>query len=393
MRIMITGARAPVALELTRALGRAGHTVFAADSLTPTLAGSSRFAAGAVLLPPARHAPRRFADAVAAAAAWHGLDLIVPTCEEVFYLGMAHARIDAAARLLCPPLPVLARLHDKGVFQREAAAAGLRTPRTVVVHSRDELAAVLPAFPRFVLKPAFSRFATALITNCGPHAAARSPADADPTPARPWLVQEFVAGAAECSYSIIHAGHVTAHCAYATPARVGQGSGTAFVSVDGAESLAIARRVAGPGFTGQLALDFIRAPGGALYLLECNPRATSGAHLIAPRRLVGALLDPQQPTWVEPAGRRGQLALLALPRLLGRALRTPLAREGWAELAAFARSGDIVARPGDLRPALAQLAQVRHFAALSRRKGIGLLAATTDDLEWNGDADLFPPEP
>jgi predicted ATP-grasp superfamily ATP-dependent carboligase len=388
MRILITGARAPVALELVRALGLAGHTVYAADSVAPTLAGASRYAAGRLVLPPPRYAPAAFVAALSAAVTRLAIELLIPTCEEIFYVAQGHAELSARARLLCEPLAELARWHHKGDFQRRAAALGLATPRTALVSSREDLLAQLPAFPRYILKPAYSRFATRVITNCGPYAARRPLAACAPTPAQPWLLQEFIEGAAVCSYSIVHGGHVTAHCAYVTPQTAGQGAGTAFVAVDRAATLAAASALAAAGFSGQLSLDFIRAPSGEHYLLECNPRATSGAHLIRRDRLVGALIDPQQATWVEPSGRQRQLSALALPAAAAWALGQPWRREGWRELIAAARAADVILADSDPLPALAQLALALRFVALSRRRGIGLIEATTDDIEWNGDADL-----
>lgn len=383
MRIMITGARAPVALELTRALGAAGHVVYAADSLAPTLAGSSRFATGRVLLPPPRYGPVAFVAALGAAVARLGVELVIPTCEEVFYVAMAHRA--TGARLFCEPLDELAQWHHKAAFQRRAAALGLTTPRTALACSRGELLALLPAFPRYLLKPAYSRFATEVISNCGPYAGQRPLDGCRPTPARPWLVQEYVAGEAVCSYSVLHGGRVTGHCAYATPHTAGQGAGTAFVSVAGQPSLEVARALGvATGYTGQLSLDFIKAPSGGLCLLECNPRATSGAHLIERDRLVGALLDPGQATWVEPAGRRRQVTAATLPLVAARAMRQGSGRA----LADAVRAPDVILADGDPLPALAQLVQAARFLAISRRRGISLLAATTDDIEWNGHADL-----
>jgi predicted ATP-grasp superfamily ATP-dependent carboligase len=393
MRILISGARAPVALELVRALGRAGHTVYAADSMAGTLAGSSRHAAGAVLLPPPRRAPDAFGAALLAAVEAHRIELVIPTCEEVFYVAMAHAALAARCRVFCEPLDKLARWHHKGDFERRAAGLGLLTPRTALLRSGADLRAALPSFPRYLLKPAYSRFATRIITNCGPHAGARPLGTCRPTPAQPWLLQEYIDGAGLCSYSTLHAGHVTAHCAYTTPVVVGQGSGAAFCAVEGAATLEVARALGGAGYSGQLSLDFIRAPSGRLYLLECNPRATSGAHLIRADRLVGGLLDPAQPTWVEPAGRRRQLSAAVLPLLASRALRRPLDGRGWRDLAAAAGTRDAIMRAADPLPALAQLAQSLRFWAISRRERIGLLAATTADIEWNGDAALHQPEP
>jgi predicted ATP-grasp superfamily ATP-dependent carboligase len=389
MRILLTGARAPVALELTRALGSAGHMVLAADSLPITLAGASRFAAGRVRLPPPRYQPAAFVAAVIAAIEQFGVELILPTCEELFYLAAAHRELSTRCRLFCPRLPLLAALHDKGAFQRRAAALGLRTPRTAVVRSRDELQAALPDFPRYLLKPAFSRFAARVITNCGPFAGRRRLDDCRPTLDDPWLVQEFVAGEAICSYSLLHNGRVTAHCAYSTPFTAGQGSGTAFVSIDPHPTYAIAQTLGADGFTGQLALDFLRTAAGELILLECNPRAVSGAHLIRPDKLLGAILDPAQPTWLEPAGTRRQLALAVLPVAVARAITRPWRRAAWHSLGAAAQTPDVLLHPDDPLPALAQLPQVALLLARAAARGIGPLAATTDDIEWNGDADLL----
>jgi len=171
----------------------------------------------------------------------------------------------------------------------------------------------------------------------------------------------------------LHGGHVTAHCAYITPHKVNHGSGVQFESINGAETLAIARRLgAAMGYTGQLSLDFIRGEAG-LYVLECNPRATSGVHLIDSHALIGGLTDPDQPTWVEPAGRRRQLTLALL------------ASEP-AQLRDITRVRDVIFERADPLPALAQLRAALTFAAISRRKRIGLVAAMTDDIEWNGEA-------
>jgi hypothetical protein len=376
MRILITGARAPVALDLARALGGAGHEVVAADTMRATLAGASRYVARRLVLPPPRHQPHAFAAALLRAVERQRIDLLVPTCEEVFYVAWLHEALASRARVFCEPLGALREWHSKAALGQRAAALGLHTPRTVVVGDDAALRAALPAFPSFLLKPAFSRFATHIITNRGPRAGRLPLGACRPTPQQPWLLQEYVEGEALCSYSLLHGGHVTAHCAYATPYTAGGGAGTAFASVEGGPTLEVVRTLASGGFTGQLSLDFIRDAAGRLVLLECNPRATSGLHLLPPALLAGALLDPRHPTWVQPAGARRELALAALPAALRRegprALRGALAR-------------DVIFRRDDPLPALAQVAPLLRFGAVSLRKRIGLLEATTDDIEWNGE--------
>ncbi|HEX2203416.1 MAG TPA: hypothetical protein VHG91_08975 [Longimicrobium sp.] len=380
MKILVTGSRAPVALEMVRAFARGGHTVYAADTMRWTMASHSRHLARHVQVPPPRFDREGFAAALERVVVDEGIDVVVPTSEEVFHVARAYDRLAARTRVFTMPLPVLAELHHKGRFQALAASLGVRTPRTTVVSSADELRAALPDFPAYLLKPAFSRFATRIVTNRGPLAGKAGLGEVRPTADEPWLVQDFVEGELVCTYSTLHEGRVTAHCAYETPFKVDGGSGVRFVSVGGAPSLGGVSRIgAALGYTGQLSFDFIRT-GDGLVVLECNPRATSGAHLLDAEKLAGGILDPHQPTWTEPPGRHGQL----WAPLLASAKGTPRGRRG-ALARALATGGDVVMRPGDPLPALAQLRLALHFARVARRHGLSLTAATTHDIEWNGE--------
>ncbi len=379
MNILITSSRAPVALELIRVFGRAGHRVYATDTMRWTVGSHSRYLAQHIVTPPPRYDSAGFAAALLQIIERAEIDWLIPTSEEVFFVARHYQQLAARTRVFTAPLDLLDALHHKHRFQQRCAALGIHTPRTVLVRDHAELQAALPCFPAYLLKPAYSRFATQIITNCGPRAGQLALASCQPTPAQPWLIQQYIDGNSICSYSTLHGGHVTAHCAYITPRKVNHGSGVQFESIDGTETLAIVRRLGTAlGYTGQLSLDFILGED-QLYLLECNPRATSGVHLISSHALLGGLTDSRQPTWVEPAGRRGQLALA----LLASGFAQP---RGWpALLRDVARVRDVIFERADPLPALAQLRATLAFAAISRRKRIGLVAAMTNDIEWNGE--------
>jgi glutathione synthase/RimK-type ligase-like ATP-grasp enzyme len=380
LRLLVTGSRAPVALELIRAFARAGHTVFAADTVRWTMGSHSRYLSRHFHIPPPRFQPEAFVGALARIADEERIDRIVPTCEEVFHLARGLRRLPGRTRVFTSPLAVLEELHHKGRFQRLAASLGIRTPRTAIVASVDELRATLAGFDGWLLKPAYSRFASRIATNRGPLAGRTPLVDVRPAEREPWLVQEFVDGPLLCSYSTLHRGRVTAHCAYETPFKVNHGSGVQFVSVDGDASRHAAARIgAARGYTGQLSLDFVQADGG-LVLLECNPRATSGAHLIDPMRLVAGIVDPAAAAWTEPPGRARHLAI----PLLASAAAQP---RRWGALArALARGDDVVMDARDPLPALVQLRLGLRLAWLARRLGTGMAEASTHDIEWNGDA-------
>lgn len=365
-----------MALELIRVLARAGHTVYACDSFAPTLASGSRHLSGHFVLPPPRQQTYAYGAALLDLVAKRRIDWLIPTCEEVFYVGRFHAALAERTRVLAAPLEELATWHDKGAFQQRAAALGLTTPQTTVVRDRTELLTALARTPDYLLKPAWSRFATRIITNRGPRPNPAAVAACQPTPAAPWLVQEFIDGEAVCSYSILHGGRVTGHCAYRTPHRVGGGAGCSFLSTDGAATLAIVQRLTeATGITGQLSFDFLRDASGRHWLLECNPRATSAVHVMQPARLADALVSPPAgPPWLEPPGRYSQLLLVVLGQTPWALAHNPPL--DWLR--------DVVLDPNDPLPALWQIPQVLRFLGLAWRERIDPLAATTHDIEWNG---------
>jgi hypothetical protein len=378
MNVLITSSRAPVALELIRAFGRAGHRVYATDTLPLTLGSASRYLAGHMRTPPPRQEPAAFQHVLIDIIKQYQIDLLLPTCEEVFAIGAAYADLAAWTRVYTVPLGLLDRLHHKGRFQALAAGLDLRTPRTVVVRSQVELQSALADFPHYLLKPAYSRFAGRIISNCGPWAGQSRPADCRPSPQQPWLVQEYIDGELICSYSLLQRGRLNAHCAYRAPYKAGYGSGIYFRSIAEPASRAAAAAIAGAlAYSGQLSLDFIRSQN-VLYLIECNPRTTSAVHLMDGAALAAAMCDPDYQAPPVPAGRNRQLFPLTLAGALRRSAdRRSLLRD-------MPRAHDVIFAADDPAPALAQFAMTAMFAAQALRRGITITEATTHDIEWNG---------
>ena len=381
--VIVTGGRAPAALDAVRAFGRAGWRVVVAESEAKPLAAASHACTRSVRVPPPRQRPRAFVRALARLARETDAEIVLPTCEEVFTV--AWGRDAIGARVLAPPLGVLRRLHDKAAFADLACSLGLDAPETIRALSPDALANAVGAIRRrhgrAVAKPAFSRFGADVTLDARPNGARRC----DVSPARPWLAQAFVPGRALCSYAIVHDGRVTAHAAYRTPFTAGAGAGVAFEPVASPAALAFARRIAeATGATGQLAFDFQERADGSLAAVECNPRATSGLHLFGPSDdLVGAVLGTADGV-VEPSAD-GPVAL-----------RLALALTGWrwGRTAAWRRwlrtARDPVATPDDPAPGRRQIASTARLLARAARLGVSPLAASTWDIEWDG-RDLGPP--
>src|SRR2546423_497629 len=128
--VLVTGARAPVALHLARLLNGSGLRVILADSPARPIAASSAACALYHRLPPPRFAPDAYAEAVEALVRAEGVQLVIPTCEEVFYLGRIWRDRSLSARLFAPDMELLARVHDKHAFIRLAESLGLDVPET-----------------------------------------------------------------------------------------------------------------------------------------------------------------------------------------------------------------------------------------------------------------------
>lgn len=429
LRILLTGGRAPVALELARLLHRAGHRIYVAESAPHHLCRRSVAVERSFHAPPPRQQPQDYLAALEMMIGQWDIDLLIPLCEEIFVIAGGAERLKRRCRVLVSPLEPLHEWHHKYRFVQRAASLGLPVPATVLLNGREawqetmSLAAVDGR--SVVLKPAYSRFASRVImpaaAGAGP---SRGPAAAEPPGERlggpggakplrnggavpprsvqppppegselsetsPWVAQDYIAGRAICTYSVVHDGCIVAHAAYGSRYRTGKtGASVHFEYMEHERALEWVRRfLDGTGFSGQIGFDLIEQNGGELYGIECNPRATSGIHLFEPSiGLERALLSPEElaAEGVIVRPRPGSKAMLALP-MLGCGWRELLRGELGSWLAAARGARDVIFRADDFRPWLEQALVVYDAFRTARRLGITLTEALTYDIEWNGE--------
>jgi glutathione synthase/RimK-type ligase-like ATP-grasp enzyme len=380
-RILLTGGRAPVALELARLFDRAGHAVYSAESFRPNLLRGSRAVRRHYTLPSPRFAPAAFRRALLAIIAREGITLVVPTCEEIYAVARLRDAVPPGCRVFADRFETLAALHSKWTFVKKARAHGLRVPATRLVDDPGDVAGLLPGAARLVLKPVYSRFGEgAIVHDRGARAVPRL---AGP-PRRAWLAQEFIAGRQLCTFSVAVAGRLVAHCAYPSEYRWGIGSTIYFRPIEHAAAFTwVERFVAREGFTGQIAFDFIEDQAGEPYAIECNPRATSGVHLFGGTGALVRAYTGEATALITPApGRNPMVALAMLLRAPGE-FRAPGRSRAW--LAAFAQGRDVALDRRDPLPFAMQFVAMAAFALRARRLGITPTAATTYDIEYNGE--------
>ncbi len=377
-RVLITGARAPAALDLARSFRAAGLEVHMADCAPSRMASFSRAVAGMHRFPSPRANFRIFADKMRQLILDIDPVLIVPTCEEVFFLAAM-----ADARVFAPDLATLRQAHSKYLFAQNAKALGLTVPETTLIKSASDLERLLPDAGNLVFKPDYSRFGSRTLV--GPSRIA--PATRHALAMGGWVAQRRVRGAEVCFYAVSDNSRLAAFSAYGSPWRFKGGAGYAFeplgpVIHDRLLEIAdtLTRKLLP---RGQFACDLIIDSDETPWLLECNPRATSGVHLfqrgaalaeaMLGRRTAPALASNARPTHVGPA-----LWLYGLPT----ALLNQRAAE-WRERRRV--SADVISAPGDSPPVLGSLIDAARLGLIALLRRQSLAAASTADIEWNGE--------
>ncbi len=381
-RVLVTGARAAAALDIGRDFARAGFEVHMADCSPARLSRWSRSVAKVHGYASPVRDPDGFAADMLRLLDTLEPALIVPACEEIFHLARPALAKRLGGALFAAPRETLKILHDKFAFAEACAREGVPAPETRRLTDRTEAEALAGEAADWVFKPCFSRFGVETLV--GP-AAERVRAIA-PTPERPWVAQWRIAGGEISFYAVALGGALTAFAAYGARWRLGGGAGIAFDPVEAkleARIEALAARIAQAfEINGQFACDLIVDPDGGLWPIECNPRATSGVHLLAgggelARAMLGRGADVVR-------GSRAPRHLLPALLTYGLANAVGSGRLGdWA--AQLRRGSDVAGLPGDRRPALGAMVDGLGFMLSAALKGISATAATTADIEWNGE--------
>jgi glutathione synthase/RimK-type ligase-like ATP-grasp enzyme len=381
--VLITGARAIAALDIARDFKRLGYRVLMADSTGGSAAHLSRYVDSVYKIASPRHDFAGFSRHVADLVDTLRPRLLIPTCEEVFHLARLEDGHPARAILFAPPLKVLRQLHDKAAFAALCVTLNVPVPQTYLLTARADLARFVGATRHWVFKPCFSRFGTQTLVGPAPdELAAINPSSYDP-----WIAQRKIVGQEMCFQAIAHSGKISAFVAYRGTWRLKSGASLGFEALSAQASqsiLNIAARLAdGLALTGQFACDLIVDHDNQIWLIECNPRATSGVHLWPQDgRLARAYLGDGQ-VLLQPSTQPARYLGPAMATLAFGDALTSCRMGSWWEVMRDGR--DVVGIQGDRLPVLGAFVDGLAFMAQGALRGISATAATTLDIEWNGE--------
>lgn len=372
MKILITGTRAPVALDLIRALKHQGHEVYSADSMYFPLSRASKCVQSHSKLPSPNRDLQRFKNALIHCIEKYNIDILVPTCEEIFFISRFYDELKIHCQLFLEPLEKLAKLHNKFEIQNLAKNCNVNLPETILLTS-DIDKKNLPKTP-IVLKPVFSRFAS--------HLKIKPSLDEieNLSISVPYVAQAFIEGTECCVYALAHHGKLISYAAYHPSYTAGLGAGIYFEPAKSERIKPFLESfIKKMNFTGQLSFDFIENEQG-LFLLECNPRATSGLHLLAEH------VNWQQvfsgiPQNIQLPNEAKMLKFA----MLSYGLKVFFSKNRQAFLEDYKRATDVLNQKNDGWIHLKSIVSIAEILSRAIRFKKTFKDAATDDIEWNGE--------
>lgn len=387
MHILVTSSRMPFAVDEIRKLGEGGHEVTAADTFRAAPGSHSRGAARHVEVPAPTQETEAFVSAVADTITEQGIEWVLPMFEEVFYLAFHRDRLEGlGAKLFFPPFETLATVHDKATFTDLCKRLDLPVAETITTTSVEEFKEAIDRFPKWFARGSYGRGGLNVLTNAGPLAGEGSVDDIEPTPEDPWLVQQYLEGEDFCSWSVVHDGRVALHSTYKHALEIDNRGGIVFESVTPPETLEAASRIAAElNWDGQISFDYLRAEDGQYYMVECNPRPTSGCTIATSEEFNTALFDPAgDQTVVVPAGRKRSIKEAVVRDMMQHLHHFK------KDLAAAKDAPDVYGTLHDPLPLLYTVLSLQHVhdyrktMGIDHRSRLDLTAAQFYDIEWDG---------
>lgn len=371
--VLLTLGRLPKALELARAMKRAGYRVIVAEPFAWHVSKPSNSVDKSLTVTAPGDDPQGYLDDMLAIVKAHAVDLIVPVSEESMHVAALHERLPPGVAMFGAPQAELLSLHNKFEFVERARGYGLAVPETFIASSAE--AGALARTGPHVVKPIFSCSGKGVkINRSGKPLSAQ---DAAPGA----IVQRFVAGQVYSSFTIADHGHCVVTSVYKGTVISGTVA-VAFERVLQAPAVHawIERFVAAASYTGFIAFDFVEAAGGTIYAIECNPRMTSGVHFIHPGDLARAITDPADARAIRFKDKTQLQQFYPCLTETQASVFKPAARSN--NLHYLRTSRDVIWEASDPWPFLLMPVMSYKILALSIFKGLSFGEAATRDIEW-----------
>lgn len=276
MKILITCPRAPISIEWIKIANRGSHQVILVDSLGYPI---SKFYKNTtyVKIPSPKINFKGYQQEME--KLFLVIDMVIPNCEDIFFLSKLKDSTTADVLFFMPDTKLLFTLHHKFEFF-SLLNSHIKIPKSKLIKSKKDIKLT----EETVLKPVYSRFGRDVIRDVN----LKSIKHIKITSENPWVQQKFIHGVAICSYAICEYGKVVSQVVYKPMYLLNQAASTYFEYYEDTRCEAFIIEFAKTNnYHGQVAFDFID-DGNHIYVIECNPRATSGLHLVSDSIAIGS---------------------------------------------------------------------------------------------------------
>ncbi|WP_413662114.1 ATP-grasp domain-containing protein [Microbulbifer sp. CNSA002] len=306
------------------------------------------------------------------------IDILVPTCEEVFYISMIKEALEGYSKVFCPDFDKIKILHSKVDIYSCTENVGFLNPNMEVLELKDLL--LIESFSGKVVKREFCRFGSDVLIEPD-RKTVRKHYQSDGVGR--FILQDKIEGIEYCCYAISNNGVVSYIAVYEPIYRVRKAAGIYFLPVkDGLIEKLIIDFCTTNSITGQISFDIMKNADG-VYLIECNPRATSGLHLLSECDLSKGFLnecrfDEEYDQKLKPKMIAIAMVMIALPDSISNARY-----RDWKEK--FISAEDVISLKGDRMLLLYCFLSILEIILISIKTSESIRAASTSDIEWDGE--------
>lgn len=377
-KVLLTGARSYLALELARNFHGDGHEVLGADTSSFHVTRFSNAVSKFIVIPSPRFSKEAFLEKLLKIVEEEHIDLLIPMWEEAVYLSEHLDRFPKSCKVFCSSFDVMHMLHNKWLFMEKLKSFNMTVPRSYLLKSEKDLDTI-PFTTPYVVKACYCRAADHIKKTIPPKLPSIK-IDAK----NPWIAQEYLEGKRFCSYSVCYQGKLLGHTAYPVQYTLDGNSCIAFEAIKHPEIQKwVNTFIEKMNYTGQIGFDFIEteAETNNLYAIDCNPRATCGIHLFNSKdQIIQAFLNETTTTISPEIGSTQQIAVAMLIYGLKEAVKE---KAFSAYVKKLFTTKDVIFSSNDLRPFLSQPIILISYLIRSFREGLSLPDLFTYDLDWN----------
>lgn len=373
MNILVTGARSLAALKVIRNFGFYGNRVYAADSIKNPICKHSKFLRNYFFIASAKFDEKRYISQIISIVNDFSIDVLFPICEEIFYISKNKSEF----KKFCPELKILADdfdklkfLHNKFQFYKISKSLEIPTAKSIFVSSKVALDEFIEKNGKTILRPIFSRFGTSALTINDSSQIKKDFINQN------LIASKFISdGKLVCYYCFCENGKIKFDISYSSPFESSVNACTAFEIFKSDDKI---RRYAEKiikflNLSGNISFDFIHSKD-EFYIIECNPRITSGIHMLAKNNFENMFFKKISSQDVVKIN--SQILILNILNFKNYTFKF---------LKKMFSFKDVLFCKRDLKPFFATPVFIFEILKISAKKSVSLIDATTYDINWNGE--------